>query len=66
MFKYNFHIVDNEYGGEYDYEAYFFDHDEAAKFIDENESVGNIVTVLYAQIFMDEKTPIEEVPRNHF
>lgn len=66
MFEYNFHIIDNEYGGEYDYKAYFFDHEEAIKFCLENKQVGNIVIILSAQVFEDERTPIENVPSNHF
>jgi hypothetical protein len=66
MFRYDFHIIDNEFGCEYDYEAYFFNHDEAYKFIDENEKAGNVVVILNAQIFMDERTPIDEVPKDHF
>lgn len=64
MYKYVFHIVEKELDMEYDYEAYFFNHMEADKFILENEKDGNIVTVISAQTF--EKTPIEKVPRNHF
>lgn len=63
MFRYVFHIIDNEFGCEYDYEAYFFDHEEAYKFIDENERAGNVVAILIAQ---NEKTPVEEVPKDHF
>ena len=29
MYKYYFNIIDNEYGGQYDYEGYFDDHFEA-------------------------------------
>ena len=36
MYKYYFHIIDNEFGGQYDYEGYFDDHFEADKFIREN------------------------------
>ena len=41
MYKYYFHIIDNEFGGQYDYEGYFNDHFEADKFIRENEEAGN-------------------------
>ena len=46
MLKYFFHIIDREFDSEYDYEGYFTDHDEAAKFIAENEEVGNTVIIL--------------------
>jgi hypothetical protein len=46
MLKYFFHIIDREFNDEYDYEGYFKDHFEAAKFIAENEEVGNTVTVI--------------------
>ena len=57
MYKYHFHIIDNEYGGEYDYEGYFDDHFEADRFITENEAVGNVVTMIapyYEVVSMDE------------
>ena len=57
MYKYYFHIVDNEYGGQYDYEGYFDDHFEADRFITENEAVGNVVTMVapyYEFVSMDE------------
>ena len=59
MFKYYFNIIDNEFGGEYDYEGYFDSHMEAAKFIQENEAVGNVVTII-APFF--EFVPMSEVP----
>lgn len=43
--KYYFHIVDVEFDSEYDYEGYFESHFEAEKFIQENEEVGNTVTI---------------------
>lgn len=46
MYKYYFHIIDNEYGCEYDYQGYFNDHDEASRFLQENKEAGNIVTIL--------------------
>ena len=46
LYKYFFHIIDNEVNTEYDYQGYFEDHFEADKFISENESVGNIVTII--------------------
>lgn len=46
MYKYYFHIIDNEYGGQYDYEGYFDDHFEADRFITENEAVGNVITMV--------------------
>ena len=42
MYKYYFNIIDNEFGGQYDYEGYFDDHFEADKFIRENEAAGNV------------------------
>lgn len=57
MYKYYFNIIDNEYGGQYDYEGYFDDHFEADRFITENEAVGNIVTMVapyYEFVSMDE------------
>lgn len=44
-FKYYFHIVDVEFDSEYDYEGYFKNHFEAEKFIQENEEVGNTITI---------------------
>ena len=57
MYKYYFHIIDNEYGGQYDYEGYFDDHFEADRFITENEAVGNVITMVapcYEFVSMDE------------
>lgn len=57
MYKYYFNIIDNEYGGQYDYEGYFDDHFEADRFITENEAVGNVVTMIapyYEFVSMDE------------
>lgn len=57
MYKYYFNIIDNEFGGQYDYEGYFDDHFEAEKFIRENEEVGNVVTIIapyYEFVSMDE------------
>ena len=57
MYKYYFNIIDNEYGKEYDYEGYFDDHFEADKFIQENEAVGNVITIIapyYQFVSMDE------------
>lgn len=57
MYKYYFNIIDNEFGGQYDYEGYFSDHFEADKFIRENEAVGNVVTIIapyYELVSMDE------------
>lgn len=42
-YKYYFHIIDNEYNDEYDFEGYFEDHMVADRFITENENVGNVV-----------------------
>ena len=46
LYKYFFHIIDNEINTEYDYQGYFEDHFEADKFISENETVGNVVTII--------------------
>lgn len=46
MYKYYFHIIDNEFNSEYDYEGYFDDHEEVEPFIQDNEKVGNIVTII--------------------
>lgn len=46
LYKYFFHIIDNEVNTEYDYQGYFEDHFEADKFISENETVGNVVTII--------------------
>ena len=57
MYKYYFNIIDNEYGGQYDYEGYFDDHFEADRVITENEAVGNVVTMVapyYEFVSMDE------------
>ena len=57
MYKYYFNIVDNEFGGQYDYEGYFDDHFEAEKFISENEAAGNVITIIapyYELVHMDE------------
>ena len=57
MYKYYFNIIDNEFGGQYDYEGYFDDHFEADKVICENETVGNVVTIIapyYEFVYMDE------------
>ena len=45
LYRYYFHIIDNEFNDEYDFIAHFVDHDEAADFIKENEDAGNIVEV---------------------
>ena len=57
MYKYYFNIIDNEFGGQYDYEDYFDDHFEADKFIRENEAAGNVITIIapyYELVSMDE------------
>lgn len=59
MYKYYFHIIDNEFSDEYDYEGYFDDHFEADKFIRENEVVGNVVTIIAPYY---EFIPMDEVP----
>lgn len=57
MLKYYFHIIDNEFNDEYDYEGYFEDHMEADRFITENENAGNVITIV-APFF--EMVPVEE------
>ena len=59
MYKYYFNIIDNEFGGQYDYESYFDDHFEADKFISENEEAGNVVTIIAPYY---ELVPMDEVP----
>ena len=57
MYRYYFNIIDNEFGGQYDYEGYFDDHFEADRFITENEAVGNVITMVapyYEFVSMDE------------
>lgn len=57
MYKYYFHIIDNEFSDEYDFIGYFNNHMEADKFIHENEAVGNVVTILspyYEWVSLDE------------
>ena len=57
MYKYYFNIIDNEFGCEYDYEGYFDNHMEASEFIQENETAGNVVTIIapyYELVSMDE------------
>lgn len=46
LYKYFFHIIDNEVNTEYDYQGFFKDHFETDKFISENEAVGNVVTII--------------------
>lgn len=48
--KYFFHIVDREFDDEYDFTAWFEDHDEADRFITENEHAGN--TVIMTRMFI--------------
>ena len=62
MYKYYFHIVDNQFSDEYDYIGYFTDHFEADKFIRENEEDGNTVTI-NAPFY--EWVELEDVPRDH-
>lgn len=62
MYKYYFHIVDNQFSDEYDYIGYFTDHFEADKFIRENEADGNTVTII-APFY--EWVKMEDVPRDH-
>lgn len=59
MYKYYFNIIDNEFGCEYDYEGYFDNHMEASEFIQENEAVGNVITIIAPYY---ELVPMDEVP----
>ena len=61
MWRYTFHIVDNEFGDEYDYEGYFCSHAELGQFIKENIEVGNVVTVLDGY----EWIPTEDLPNDY-
>lgn len=58
MWRYIFHIIDNEVGSEYDYEGFFSGYAELGQFIKENLDVGNVVTVLSGHIW----TPREDLP----
>lgn len=53
-YNYHFYIIDNEFGEEYEFEAYFINHCEASRFITENFNVGNVVTVTapYTEVLM--------------
>lgn len=62
MRKSVFHIVDREFGTEYDYEAYFTDEMEEDRFITENEHVGNTLVYVCLPVWV----PIDEVPEDHF
>ena len=46
VYKYTMNINDVEFNDVYDYEGMFLDHDEAYRFLCENESVGNTITIL--------------------
>lgn len=61
MYRYTFHIVDNEFGDEYDYEGYFCSDAELGQFIKENIEVGNVVTVLFGH----EWVPQEDLPNDY-
>ena len=61
MYRYGFHIVDNEFSDEYDYEGYFCSTAEMGQFIKENIEVGNVVTVLYGH----EWIPMEDLPNDY-
>ncbi len=47
MYKYYFHVIDREYGSEYDFQGYFYNHDEVEPFIADNEKVGNTVYIVF-------------------
>lgn len=59
MYKYYFHIIDREYGNEYDFEGYFLSHDEVIPFIEDNKKAGNTVECI-APYF--ELVPIKDLP----
>ncbi len=63
MYKYDFYIIDNENGCEYDYTGYFKNHFEADRFITENEAVGNVVYIYNNGGF--DWIPLSEVPKTH-
>ena len=46
MFIYHMHITDNQFHEEYNFEGQFEDHFEAARFMEENEAVGNVITMV--------------------
>lgn len=60
MAKYPLHIVDNEFCEEYDTDAYFLDHEEAAKYLDDETRRGNIITITGPF----EWVPADDVPYN--
>lgn len=57
MYHYFFHIIDVEFDDEYDYDEYFEDHEVAAKFIEENEEVGNTVICVSPYYVWTEDVP---------
>ena len=59
---YHMHIIDNEFDSEYDFDGYFKDHFEAARFMEENEAVGNIITMRAPFITEAQMSP-EGLPR---
>ena len=58
---YHMHITDNEFGTEYDFDGYFVDHFEAARFMEEHEAVGNVITMRAPFISTVEMNP-EDLP----
>ena len=60
FFKYNFHIIDNLYHMEYDFEGFFRDHFEADTFIRENEADGSIITIIAPYFTEVELTEAEQ------
>ena len=58
-YKYYMHIIDREFGDEYDYEGLFLDHFEAAQFMEENEAVGNTIIMIAPYIVEVETDEIE-------
>lgn len=61
MWRYTFHIIDNEIGEEYDYEGFFSGYADMGKFIKENLDVGNVVTVLDGHKWV----PTEDLPNDY-
>lgn len=60
FYKYNFHVIDNLYHMEYDFEGFFRDHFEADTFIRENEADGSIITLIAPYFTEVELTEAEQ------
>ena len=46
MYTYHMHIIDRQFEDEYNFDATFEDHFEAARFMAENEAVGNTIIMI--------------------